>query len=151
MPEMLRANTIFADFPGLAAGVSYLFTIRPCNAAGCSAFTEVVGKTPDGSDECVLTQHGWYTPATLTLSYVLGAKVPTTLHIWAVGSFGIIQAPPLPLPTFSPIPTGDISFPFPPHGIVGFLSALTTPTGGLRCWDFDTVDTGPAPVSILGP
>ena len=143
MPRVLPANTWFANFPGLGPGISYHFKIRACNAAGCSDYTEVVGQTPDGSNECKLAQQAWHATGTATISYVLGARVPTTWKVWAVGSFGVVQALSFPLPAFSPVATGDISFAFPSLGVVGFLTALTTPSGGLRCTDFDKVNTGP--------
>jgi hypothetical protein len=142
MTDPRPANTLFAVYSGLGSGTSYHFQVRACNAAGCSAYSDVTGQTPDGSYECSLTQNAWYANGWATISYVLGANVPTTWRVWAVGSFGSVQILSLSLPAFSPAPTGDLTFGFPASGVVGFLSTLTTPSGGIRCSAFETVETG---------
>jgi hypothetical protein len=84
----------------------------------------------------------------VTLSYTIGANVPTTWKMWVVGSFGFIEVLSISLPAVDPpILIGPLSFPLPAVGTVGFLTALTTPTGGLICSDFDTVNTGPGSAS----
>ena len=42
------AGTTSHNFTGLASGISWHFTIRACNVAGCSAYHEVFGCTPGG-------------------------------------------------------------------------------------------------------
>lgn len=144
----LPANTLFHIFPGLGAGISYHFRLRACNAAGCGPFTPEIGATPNGSNTCSLSQNAWFATTAATLSFILAANVPTTWRVWAVGSFGVIEMVSFPLPAVPPIATGDFSFTFPAVGVGGFLSALTTATGGLLCSDFDKVNTGPGPASV---
>jgi hypothetical protein len=144
----LSANATPQIFIGLNAGTSYHFKIRACNAAGCSNYTTIIGQTPGGPPTCTLSQTASYAGGMVTLSYTIGANVATTWKMWVVGGFGFIEALSISLPVVDPpFSTGPISFPLPAMGTVGFLTALTTPAGGLICSDFDTVNTGPGPAS----
>ena len=69
---------------------------------------------------------------------------------WIIGDFGSRQRLSVPLPATAAIATGDTSFPLPPMGVVGFFSALTTPTEGLRCEEFDFAKVNTGPGSAFG-
>ena len=79
----------------------------------------------------------------LTLQLGLGATVPTT---WSIAlSVGDDTVPIVrePLPEIDPPVSFAFSIPFPDLGRVGVLSSLSTPSGGIVCDVWKTVDTSP--------
>ena len=70
----LPANTWNHFFDSLGSGISYLFQIRACNSLGCGPSTVIIGQTPDGATECLLSQNLWFGSGKTTLSYLLAAS-----------------------------------------------------------------------------
>ena len=90
-----------------------------------------------------------YTGGNLNLDFSMSSNVTTT---WKI--IGVVGGSPIPLasldlpviPAWSP----SFSFPLPPIGTIGMLTALITPAEGVLCSDFETVDTGASAVSGQG-
>ena len=91
---------------------------------------------------CTLSIAPTYQGGTLNLQFTLGANVPTTWNVWL--SIGNVtpRVWSLPVPAISPPFSFPVPLPLPPSGRIGVLSTMTTPSEGILCSDWETVDTG---------
>ena len=111
------------------------------DAAGNIYIVDLGGEVFRLSPVCTLELTLTHDAGGLTMDFVLGSEVPTTWSTWllAAGNVWFWWAVPLPeLP--------ETSFPvavpgFPPIGIIGVLTLLSTVDGAI-CVDLDIVDTG---------
>jgi hypothetical protein len=76
----------------------------------------------------------------LSMQFDLTLNVPSTWNVWlnAVNTDVRLWSVPLPAADYPPIP---LQFPFPALGSVGVLTTLTTPTEGITCATWKTVNT----------
>jgi len=85
-----------------------------------------------------------YAGGTLTMDFDLSTPEAATWNVWINNQSSNISIVSIPLPPIH----SPISFPiqlpnFPSLGNIGVLTTLTTPTEGIICSDWETVDTVP--------
>ena len=84
----------------------------------------------------------FYRNPTFRISFTIQTPVPATFSTWVVSSAGITNLWSIPIPAISPAQKFDISRDdAAPGGWLGFLTTLSTPTSGVTCFDWKTVNT----------
>ena len=83
-----------------------------------------------------------YAGGNLSLNFSITSTVPTTWVVRLAVQGGVIPLLSVGLPAVADF-LPSFSFPFPALGTVGVITALTTPTEGVLCFDLETVNTGP--------
>jgi hypothetical protein len=129
----------------LGAG-NHSITIRPSTLApgtfgGVAYFRVDTGGT-GGNPTCTLTQTVTKSGTTVTINYSIQTSAQMNWAVFLV--VGHVSAPliAVPLPTLATATSVSFPFPnFPTFGTVGWLTTLSTPTGGILCSDFDLIAT----------
>ena len=86
-----------------------------------------------------------YSQATLTLGFKIESKVATTWNALAVGLFGSANLWSVPIPAVAPPASLTLPIPgVPPIGTIGVFTSLSTPSKGVVCFDWKTVNTSAA-------
>ena len=139
----LNSHGSFSLGPG-----AHSLTIKPTaspNGARGAAFFRVLPPS------CTLTQMASAVGGNVTLTYTYDTTVPVTWNLYFIvgDQMGTFLSTPIGV-TEPPVSMGPFTFPFPARGGVGFLTTMTTPTGGILCSHFAVIDTGAAP-STTGP
>jgi hypothetical protein len=93
---------------------------------------------------CSLTDALSYASGTLTMNFTLGAPYATTWNAWLIYGNNEVsllsQSEPVNEPPIKVTETYSLG----QSGVVGVLSTLTTPTKGIACSSWKTVNTGTA-------
>jgi hypothetical protein len=84
-----------------------------------------------------------YAGGTLSMNFTVGSSSPVTWNVYLSVFNIVVPFLSLNIPAFDPPVAIPLALPFPSLGGMGVLTTLTTPTDGIICSDWDTVDTGP--------
>jgi uncharacterized repeat protein (TIGR03803 family) len=95
---------------------------------------------------CTLTLNLSFSGSTLDLGFTLGVGAPATFGTWLASKNGVSKLWSVPVPVIAPpatftVPSGPG---FPNLGNVGVLAILSTPSSGIICSQWKTVNTGGA-------
>lgn len=99
------------------------------------------GTCPPAPQKCVLGDSLSYASGTLTMDFNVGTPVAATWNIWVTYGSTMQNIYSALLPVTVPemqTKTSTVA----PSGIVGVLSTLTTPTGGITCSSWTVITTG---------
>ena len=98
---------------------------------------------PLGSDSCALDVSLDYDNGDLHVRFDIGSPTPAFWNIWVVIQNRAVRIRSIPLPAIDPANFISATIPqFPQVGGFGILSTMTTPNKGVRCSDWQVVDTG---------
>ena len=94
---------------------------------------------------CTLDLALSYAAGTLTMDFLVGTMEPVTGNAWLSAQNTTVLLGSIPIPVI--VPPTAVSFPVPvaQQGTIGVLATMTTPSEGIICSTWVTVDTGPAP------
>lgn len=124
----------------IQAGEAYVNVHTALNPAG-----EIRGQISE-LPACTVEVDGSYGSGSMSLGFAFESSVPTTWNLYILIGSVLVPAASVPLPVLHPaLVIPPISFPFPDLGGVLFVSTLSTPAGGVLCWDVDFVDTSVTP------
>ena len=85
-----------------------------------------------------------FTGGTLNMDFTVGPPTAATWNVFLSVADVVIPMLSIPLQAIVPSISVPIAIPgFPNLGGIGILTTLTTPTGGIICSEWKTVDTGP--------
>jgi uncharacterized repeat protein (TIGR03803 family) len=87
-----------------------------------------------------------YSEGTLTLGFEIESKVPTTWNALAVTRLGVATLWSVPIPAVAPLGSVNVPIPgVPSLGPIGVFTSLSTPSQGVVCFDWKTVNTSSTP------
>jgi hypothetical protein len=94
---------------------------------------------------CTLKDALSYGSGTLTMNFTVGNLVPTTWNVWLTShnSIAALTGFPISQPATNPPVPITKSATLSPSGTVGVLTTLTTPKGGIICFNYTQIKTGP--------
>lgn len=149
--EVVRPEAqTFSVFAALAGGDTVELDVMkdPASADGEFVGTAMTIKPgtppPPPPSKCALTDKLAYNAATgsLTMAFTVATPTAATWRIWLAGPNGLQTLLTQALPKTEPAVAKTRTQAVPKSGQVGILSTLTTPTGGITCSSWLTVNTG---------
>ena len=122
-------------------GVSGAFidVFIPSGSGGLTVAGDVIFTPPTS---CTLATTLSYSASTLTMQFDVGTSVPATWRAWLVSQSGISKLFAKALPVVAPPRLFTRTSAVPSEGMVGVVTTLSTPTAGIMCSAWQTVDTG---------
>ena len=127
-------------FPQIG-NVGYLTTFTTAPDGIVASSWETIDTAPPINASCLLDLNLSAAAGTLTMSFSLSSGQAATWNIWIVVQNTAIPILSAPLPA---LPLIGVPLPIPgfPHvATIGVLTTLTTPSEGIICSDWQTVDT----------
>ena len=91
---------------------------------------------------CALDLTLSYAAGTFTMNFTVGNLEPVTGTAWLVSQSGVVLLGSIALPIADPPTALSFSIPVAQQGTVGVLATLTTPSAGIICSVWVTIDTG---------
>ncbi len=133
-------NIPIPGFPAIG-NIGYLTTFTTAADGIIESDWDTVDTAPPTLASCSLDLLLTYAGSTLTMDFDLSSAQAATWNIWLVVQSTVIPLASIPLPA---IPLVNVPLPvpgFPNVEIIGVLTTLTTPSEGVVCSDWQTVDT----------
>lgn len=144
--EFTSPNPFFFDIPITETG-DHTIQLRPYRS-NMDPFGYTIRidclSGPCAPPDCTLEIEPTFADTTLTLDLTVGNRLSSaSWHVWLWVLNETVRLWSFPIGVISPDLHFAVPIPgFPSLGKVAILSSITTPTGGIACFDAETVDTG---------